>query len=253
MSAYNKIAINYNRDVEVFPVLNDLLISINGSSEYKSPTDMGVNMVGNCIIDDEACKEASKEEILRRYYEALVSVRKEEAGEDILNKLQLIMKKTGISADDRKVAVVARAKERETGEPAVAIELSDGRIVTGKTSKLLGASSAALLNALKANGNIDDVKLLSKDIIKPIQILKTDYLKGNNPRLHTDEILIALAVESEKDDICLKALKELHNLKNCEVHSTVILSEVDVKTFKKLGMRLTQEPVYSTKRLYHKK
>ena len=166
-------------------------------------------MVGNCIIDDEACKEASKEEILRRYYEALVSVRKEEAGEDILNKLQLIMKKTGISADDRKVAVVARAKERETGEPAVSIELSDGRIVTGKTSKLLGASSAALLNALKANGNIDDVKLLSKDIIKPIQILKTDYLKGNNPRLHTDEILIALAVESEKDDICLKALKEL--------------------------------------------
>ena len=253
LSAYNKIAINYNRDVEVFPVLNDLLISINGSSEYKSPTDMGVNMVGNCIFDDEACKEASKEEILRRYYEALVSVRKEEAGEDILNKLQLIMKKTGISADDRKVAVVARAKERETGEPVVAIELSDGRIVTGKTSKLLGASSAALLNALKANGNIDDIKLLSKDIIKPIQILKTDYLKGNNPRLHTDEILIALAVESEKDDVCLKALKELHNLKNCEVHSTVILSEVDVKTFKKLGMRLTQEPVYSTKRLYHKK
>ena len=253
LNAYGKVAVNYNRDVEVFPILNDLLEKINGHSIYKSPTDMGVNKVGFCIFDDEACQAASKEEILRRYYKTQVAIRKEESSEETLAKLQLIMKKACIDPLDRKVAVAANKKAKETNEPAVAIELPNGKIVTGKTSKLLGASSAALLNALKENGNIDDIKLLSSNIIKPIQILKTEYLKGNNPRLHTDEVLIALAIESEKYETCLAAIKELDNLKNCEVHSTVILSEVDVNTFKKLGMHLTQEPVYSTKRLYHKK
>lgn len=251
--AYNEVAINYNRDVEVFPVLNDLLTQINGKSIYKSPTDMGVNMVGYCITNDKACKNASKQEIVRRYYEMLVNIRKEDGNDEILSKMQTIMKKAEIEENTRAVAVEANRRAKETGEPVVAIELNNGTIVTGKTSKLLGASSAALLNALKISGKIDDIKLLSSEIIKPIQELKTQYLKGNNPRLHTDEVLIALAIESEKNDLCLRAIKELKNLKNCEVHSTVILSEVDVKTFKKLGMHLTQEPVYQTKKLYHKK
>lgn len=253
LSSYNEVAVNYNRDVEVFPVLNDLLERINdGHSMYNSPTDMGVNTVGYCIVDDEVCQNASKEEILRRYYETLVDIRKEKTSEDTLAKLQIIMKKAGISRDDRKVALVANKKAKETGGPAVAIELPDGRIITGKTTKLLGASSAALFNALKAIGGIDDIKLLSSRIIEPIQTLKTKYLKGNNPRLHTDEILIALAIESETSPVCKRAMEALNLLAGSEVHSTVILSEVDINTFKKLGMYLTMEPVYSTKRLYHK-
>ena len=252
LNAYNEIAVNYNRDVEVFPVLNDLLMQINGKSVYNSPTDMGVNMNGFCIFDDDACRKASEEEIRRRYYATRVSVRKEEASEESLAKLQLIMKKANI-VEDRRVAVIANAKAKQTGEPAVAIELHDGTVITGKTSKLLGASSAALLNALKQIGNIPDVKLLSKEIIEPIQKLKTGYLKGHNPRLHTDEILITLAIESQKDELCAKAMEQLKELKNCEVHSTVILSNVDISTFKKLGMNLTMDPVYSTKRLYHKR
>ena len=253
LNAYNEKAVNYNRDVEAFPVLNDLLEKINGKSIYRSPTDMGVNMIGYCITDDKVCSDASKEEILRRYFETMVAIRKEEIGEDTLNKLQLIMKKANITPDDRKVAKVALKKEKETLGPAVAIELPNGKIVTGKTSKLLGASSAALLNALKEIAFIDDVKLLSSHIIEPIQTLKTKYLKGNNPRLHTDEILIALAIESQESQLCKKAMDALNLLGGSEVHSTVILSEVDIKTFKKLGMYLTMEPVYSTKKLYHKR
>lgn len=253
LAAYNKVAVNYNRDVEVFPVLNDLLKQINGSSIYNSPTDMGVNMVASCIIDDEACQEASKQEIIRRYYEAQVIARKEESNDEAVNKLKLIMKKAEIDPEIRKVVSAALKKAKDTNEPAVAIELLDGEVVTGKTSKLLGASSAAILNALKKLAKIPDIKLLSSEIIKPIQKLKTEYLGGNNPRLHTDEVLIALAIESLTNETCKLALSELEQLRYCQVHSTVILSEVDVRTFKKLGMHLTMEPIYQSKHLYHKK
>lgn len=252
LQAYGKIATNYNRDIAAFPVLNGLLKQINGYSIYQSPTDMGVNMIGFCIIDDEACRKASREEIRRRYYETKVAVRKEDLPEEAINKMQLILKKAEIT-EDRKVAIIANRKALETGEPAVAIELQDGQIITGKTSTLLGASSAALLNALKALGKLPDIKLLSKEIIEPIQKLKTGYLKGHNPRLHTDEVLIALAIESERNDLCRQAMEQLENLKNAEVHSTVMLAGADINTFKKLGMNLTMDPVYTTKRLYHKR
>ena len=252
LEAYKQIAINYNRDVEVFPVLNDLLIKIMGKQIYKSPTDMGVNMVGNCICDDEVCAQAAKEEILRRYYEASVEVRKDNLPEEVLFKMETIMNKVSITKDDRKVALVANKLAEKTKEPAVAIEYN-GQIITGKTSKLMGASSAALLNALKIAAGIDDIHLLSQAILEPIQELKTDYLKGHNPRLHTDEVLIALAVDSTTNELCAKALKALDLLRGSEAHSSVILSQVDVNIFKKLGIRLTQDPIYQTKKLYHSK
>lgn len=250
---YGIVATNYNRDVEVFPVLNDLLIKINGKQIYKSPTDMGVNMIGSCIIDDKVCQEASKLEIIRRYYDILVSVRKEEASEEMLSKIEKVMSKAGVDKNYRKVALIANEIAEKTKEPAVAIELNNGKIITGKTSKLMGASSACLLNALKEIAGIDDVKLLSSEILEPIQELKTIHLKGNNPRLHTDETLIALAIESKSSPLCKKAMDALAELKDCEVHSTVILSAVDLGTFKKLGMRVTQDPVYQYKKLFHKK
>ncbi len=253
LKTYGKIAVNYNRDVEIFPVLNDLLKQINGVSIYNSPTDMGVNMIGFCITDDEICQKAAKEEIIRRYYEALVEIRKEDTSDEASSKLLLIMKKAGITIEDRKVCEAALAKAESSKGPAVAIELSDGTIITGKTSKLLGASSAALLNALKKIAGLPDIKLLSSKIIEPIQKLKTEYLGGHNPRLHTDEVLVALAIEGATSEVCQMAMEALKKLKGCEVHSTVILSEVDIKTLKKLGMHLTMEPVYSTKRLYHKR
>ena len=252
LEAYNQIAVNYNRDVEVFPVLNDLLIRIMGKQIYKSPTDMGVNMVGNCISDDAVCQESAKQEILRRYFDTLIQVRKDQLNEDVLFKLETIMNKAGVTKDDRKVAKVANDLAEKTKEPAVAIEYN-GQIITGKTSKLLGSSSAALLNVLKIAANIEDIHLLSEFVLKPIQELKTTYLKGNNPRLHTNEVLLALAIESTSNELCAKALKALELLKGCQAHSSVLLSEVDVNTFKKLGINLTQEPVYQTKKLYHSK
>lgn len=253
LEAYNEIAINYNRDVEVFPVLNELLIRITGKKIYQSPTDMGVNMAGYCICDDDACKEAANQEIIRRYYDALVDYRKDKITEDIINKLELIMSKAEISKDDRKVVAVANKLAEETKEPAVAIELNDGRIVTGKTSKLMGSSSAALLNAAKEAAGMEDIKILNSEILAPIQELKTKHLKGNNPRLHTDETLIALAISSQSDPNAKQAIDALSKLAGCEVHSSVILSEVDCNTFKKLGMHLTQEAIYQTKKLYHHK
>ncbi|MBQ2657337.1 MAG: DUF1846 domain-containing protein [Erysipelotrichaceae bacterium] len=252
LEAYQKIAINYNRDVEVFPVLNDLLVRIMGKQIYKSPTDMGVNMVGNCIIDDEVCQQAAKEEIIRRYYDTEIEVRKDVLGEDSLFKMETIMNKAGVSKKDRKVAVAANKLAQKTNEPAVAIEYN-GQIITGKTSKLMGAASAALLNAAKTAAELPDIHLLSEKVLTPIQELKTQYLKGHNPRLHTDEVLIALAVDSITSDICDRALKALEKLKGCEVHSSVILSQVDVNVFKKLGMNLTMDPIYQTKKLYHSK
>ena len=250
---YGVVATNYNRDVEVFPVLNDLLIKVMGKQIYKSPTDMGVNMIGQCITDDEVCQEASKQEIVRRYFDTQVAVRKEDMPEEALNKIETIMLKAGVDKNYRKVASAANEVAEKTKEPAVAIELSDGRIITGKTSKLMGASSACLLNALKAIAGLPDIKLLSSEILEPIQELKTLHLKGHNPRLHTDETLIALAIESKSSELCRKAMDALAELKDCEVHSTVILSAVDLGTFKKLGMHVSQDPTYQYKKLYHKR
>ena len=252
LEAYKEIAINYNRDVEVFPVLNDLLKRIMGKEIYKSPTDMGVNMAGYCISDDEICRNASKNEILRRYFDLLIELRKDNISEDALNKMETIMIKAGVTIEDRKVVAKANELAEKTGEPAVAIEYN-GQLITGKTSKLMGASAACLLNAMKIAAGIEDVPILSETVLKPIQDLKTKSLKGNNPRLHTDEILIALAVDSTNSEQCKKALDALEKLNGCDVHSTVILSEVDVNVFKKLGMRLTMNPIYQTKKLYHAK
>ena len=252
LEAYKKIAVNYNRDVEVFPVLNDLLKRIMGKQIYKSPTDMGVNMIGKCLSNDEICQKAAKDEIIRRYYDAAIQVRKDLLSEDVLFKMETIMNKAGVTKDDRKVALAANELADRTKEPAVAIEYN-GQIITGKTSKLMGSSSAALLNVLKIAAGIKDVHLLSEFVLKPIQELKTTYLKGNNPRLHTNEVLVALAIESTNNELCAKALKALELLKGCQAHSSVILSEVDINTFKKLGINLTQDPVYQTKKLYHSK
>ena len=241
--AYQSMAVNYNRDVEIFPVLNAMLEKILGYSPYKSPTDMGVNMAGFCIFDDEVCKEASRSEVIRRYYAALCDARKGRIGKDVVSKIELLMSKTGISTEDRKPIAPALAKEAETGNPAVAIELNDGRIVTGKTGNLLGASAACLLNALKMLGGInDDIELISPTIIEPLQKLKVNHMGAVNPRLHTDEVLMALAICAVNDPKAKKAVSQLDKLKNCEIHSTVILSHVDERTFKSLGMHLTCEP-----------
>lgn len=253
LDAYGVTTVNYNRDVEVFPVLNAIFEQILGSSPYKSPTDMGVNMAGKCIIDDEACQEASRQEIIRRYYQALYDQKKDVIGaKEIVYKLQLLMKQASISSEDRKVIPAAMMRQENTGHPAAAIQLSDGQVITGKTSDLLGASAAVLLNALKTLGGIDHkLHLVSRAAIEPIQALKTDYLGSRNPRLHTDEILIALSISAASDDSARLALAQLPKLKGCEVHSTVILSSVDEKVFKKLGMHLTCEPTYETNRMFH--
>ena len=254
LEAYGETAVNYNRDVEVFPVLNNLFEKIAGVSPYKSPTDMGVNMVGNCIIDDEAARKASQDEIIRRYYRSLCDVRTDQGNEETVQKIELIMNRAGITSDDRAVAQIAREKAQATEAPAVAIELEDGRLITGKTSTLLGASSACLLNALKQLGGINDnIPLISPNVIEPIQKLKVEHLGNHNPRLHTDEILIALAIAATNNPVSHLAMQQLKKLKNCEVHSTVLLSDADAVTFKKLGMNLTCVPVYQKKKLYHRR
>ena len=243
MEAYNTLAVNYNRDVEIFPVVSAMLEKILGYSPYKSPTDMGVNMAGFCIVDDEACKKASQNEVIRRYYAALCDAKKGRIGKEVVSKLELLMSKSGISEENRKAVAPALEKAEKTGKPAVAIELNDERIVTGKTGELLGASAAALLNALKVLGNIDDrVQLISPTIIEPIQKLKVNHMGSANPRLHTDEILMALAICAVSDPKAKLALEQLDKLKDCEIHSTVMLSHVDERTFKTLGMHVTCEP-----------
>ena len=245
LEAYGQTTVNYNRDVEIFPVLNAMFEMIIGESPYKSPTDMGVNMVGNCIIDDEAVCEAAKQEIIRRYYTAMCGHKTGTVGEDELYKLELLMKQAGVTEADRKVTAAALEKEEATGAPAAAMELPDGTIITGKTSNLLGASSALLLNALKYFGGIDDDALLmSPEVIEPIQSLKVDHLGSINPRLHTDETLIALSICAATSTKAKLAMEQISKLKGCEVHSTVILSAVDERTFKRLGVNLTCEPKY---------
>lgn len=244
LEAYGSLAVNYNRDVEIFPVVNAMLQKILGQSPYNSPTDMGVNMAGFCIVDDEICKEASCAEIVRRYYDAQCDARKARVSKEVVGKIELLMSKMGLSVDDRKPVAVALQKAELTGAPAVAIGLTDGNIVAGKTSALLGSSAAALLNALKILGGIDDsVELISPTVIEPIQRLKVNYMGACNPRLHTDEVLMALAICAVDSETPKLALDQLDKLKGCEVHSTVILSDVDLKTFKSLGMRVTCEPI----------
>lgn len=244
LDAYGTTTVNYNRDIEIFPVLNAIFEGIYGENPYKSPTDMGVNMAGNCIIDDEACCDASKQEIVRRYYASLCNLAEGKADETEVNKIALLMKQMKISTDDRKVTVAAKKRFEETGEPSAAIELEGGTIITAGASPLLGASAALLLNATKYLAGIDhSVKLIAEDSIVPIQHMKISYLHGKNPRLHSDEVLVALSLLSLTDNNCRKALEQLPSLKGCQIHSTVMLSEVDQKIFKKLGIGLTTEPI----------
>ena len=248
LEAYNKTTVNYNRDVEIFPVLNAMFENILGESPYKSPTDMGVNMAGNCIIDDEVVCKAAKDEIIRRYYVGLCDRRKGLISDEEVYKLELLLKQAGVTPDDRKVVAAALEKEEATGAPAAAMELPDGTILTGRTSALLGAVSALLLNALKYFAELDDSTLLmSPHVIEPIQNLKVEHLGNNNPRLHTDETLLALSICANTYDNAKKAMEQISNLRGCEVHSTVILSPVDERIFKRLGINLTCEPKYSNR------
>ncbi len=252
LEAYGETAINYNRDVEIFPVVNAMMERIMGQSPYKSPTDMGVNMAGCAISDDEVVRAAANQEIIRRYYAALSAVRQGNSEQSEVSKIELLMNQLQISVADRPVAAAAVEKAEETGAPATAIELEDGRIITGKTSSLLGASSSMLLNVLKVLGDIpDEVQLLSPTIIEPIQRMKTGVLGNHNPRLHTDEVLIALSICAATDERAKLAMDQLEKLKGLEAHSSVILSRVDEQTFRKLGINLTCEPRYQTKKLYH--
>ena len=256
LEAYGKTTVNYNRDVEIFPVVNAMFELIAGKSPYRSPTDMGVNMAGNCIIDDDVCREASLNEIVRRYFKCLCDQKASGVTKPERFKLELLMNQAGIALGEREVEKRAHAMSEATaGQPAAAIELADGTIVTGKTGPLLGAASSALLNALKKLAGIDqEMDLVSARAIEPIQTLKTNYLGSRNPRLHTDEILIALSSSVSENEYAAKAMEQIPNLKGCDIHSTVILSSVDADTLKKLGMYLTCEPTYEEDdRMYHKK
>lgn len=245
LEAYGKTTVNYNRDVEIFPVLNAMFETILGESPYKSPTDMGVNMAGNCIIDDAAVCEAAEQEIIRRYYTGMCEYRKGLISEDEVMKLELLMKQANVTVEDRKVVAAALDKEKETDGPAAAMELPDGTIITGRTSNLLGAISALLLNALKHFADIDDdILLMSPHVIEPIMALKVNHLGNNNPRMHTDETLIALSICANTDENAKKAMEQISKLRGCEVHSTVILSQVDERIAKRLGINLTCEPKY---------
>ncbi len=252
LEAYGKTTVNYNRDIEIFPVLNAMLEGILGESPYKSPSDMGVNMAGYGIVDDEAVRCAAKQEIIRRYYAALVSVRQGLAEQSDVSKIELLMNQAGVTAADRPVVKAALDKAEITGAPAVAIELANGRIVTGKTSSLLGPAAAMLLNTLKILAGIpDNIDLISPSVIEPIQRLKTEIMGNHNPRLHTDEVLTALSICAATSDMAKKALDTVKQLRGTEAHSSVILARVDDQVFRKLGVNMTCEPNYQTKKLYH--
>ena len=254
LAAHGVQTVNYNRDVEVFPVLVRLFEQMLGQCPYASPTDMGVNMAGHCISDDEACREASKQEIIRRYFKALVTEKQDAIDPVQSERIALSMAKVGVTVEDRPVVPPTRELAQATGAPAAAIELPDGRIITGKTSPLLGCSSAMLLNALKALAGIDsEVLLLSPESIEPIQTLKTTHLGSRNPRLHTDEVLIALAVSASTDPNAARAMEQIATLRGCDVHTSTILGSVDEGIFRSLGVQVTNEPVYATKSLYRKR
>ena len=253
LEAYGKTTVNYNRDVEIFPVLSAMFEKIMGECPYKSPTDMGVNMAGNCIVDDEAVCAAARQEIVRRYYTALCDRRMGAADDELVNKLELVMQQAHVDVSIRPVVAAAAQVAEETGKPAGAIELPDGEVVTGKTTDLMGASSSTLLNALKRLAGIDhEHHLISREAIEPIQAVKVNHLGSVNPRLHSDEILIALAISATTNPLARRALEQLSTLRGCEAHSTVILSPADTGTYSRLGLRLTCEPQYETNKLYHK-
>ena len=248
LETYGKIAVNYNRDIEIFPVLNALFEGIYGENPYKSPTDMGVNMVGFCISDDDVCCQASRDEIIRRYYAATNKLADGADNEAEVHKIQLLMGQAKIATSDRRITVAAAERHQKEGVPAAALELHDGTIITAKSTPLLGPCAALLLNAAKHLAGIDHrLKLIPQSMIEPIQKTKVEYLGGHNPRLHTDEVLVTLSVLSEYDDNCRRALEQLPQLRHCQVHSTVMLSEVDRKIFKKLGCDLTCDPVKKMK------
>ena len=251
LEAYGKTTVNYNRDVEIFPVLNAMFEQIFGESPYKSPTDMGVNMAGNCICDDEVCQEASRQEIIRRYYQAKCDFLQGNIPDSEVFKLELLMKQAHVSIHDRTVVDAALERAENTGAAAAAIELPDGKILTGKTSNLLGPSAALILNALKDLAGIDhNLHVISPTAIEPIQKVKTQYLGSKNPRLHIDEILIALSISSAANPAAQLAMEQLPKLKGCQVHTSVMLSSVDIKLFKKLGIQLTCEPKYEHNPIY---
>lgn len=252
LETYGITTVNYNRDVEIFPVLATIFENIYGESPYKSPTDMGVNMAGNCIISDDICSYASKQEIIRRYYHALSKIADGVDTSREVYKIQLLLNQAGVTIQDRKVVSAANELAELKNSPAAALELPSGKIITGKTTELLGAASALLLNVLKVLGEIDhDIHLISPSAIEPIQKLKVDYLASKNPRLHTDEVLIALSISAATDKLAEDALKQLPKLRGCQVHTSVLLSKIDTKIFKTLGIELTSEPKYEVSRLYH--
>lgn len=254
LAAYDQQVTSYNRDVEVFPLLRSMLERLYGSSPYQSPTDMGVNLVGSCISDDDVCREASRQEIIRRFFKARVDERRDNLDDDVSSRIRVVMTKVGAEPEDRAVVEPARDVAERTDAPGSAVELADGTIVTGKTSELLGCSAAMLLNALKHLAGIEhDVHLLSPSSIEPIQSLKTRHLGSRNPRLHTDEVLIALSVEAGESAQARAALDQLQNLQDCEVHTTTILGTVDEGIFRNLGMLVTSDAVYQRKQLYHKR
>ena len=254
LTAYGESTVNYNRDVEAFPLLKTMLEKLTGGTPYQSPTDMGVNMAGFCITDDEVCRAASKQEIIRRYFKALVEEARLGLDTTMSDRAAMVMAKAGIKAIDRPVVAPARAKADETGEPAATIELADATIITGRTSELLGCSSSMLLNALKHLAGIDDnIHLLSPESIEPIQTLKTKHLGSRNPRLHTDEVLIALSVSAAKDENARLALEQLKNLEGCDVHTTTILGSVDEGIFRNLGVLVTSDPVFARKSALYQK
>ena len=253
LQAYGETTVNYNRDVEIFPVLSAIFEKIIGACPYKSPTDMGVNMAGNCIIDSDAVEEAARQEIIRRYYTGLCDRRQGKVGDNLVYKLELLMQQVKASARHRPVIAASARVAEETGNPAFAIELLNGEVVTGKTTELLGACSATLLNALKRLAGIEhECHLISPEAIEPIQTVKVKHLGSANPRLHSDETLIALAISAASNPAAAQALAQLSSLRGCEAHSTVILSQVDISTYAKLGVRLTCEPQYETNKLYHR-
>ena len=253
LDAYGISTVNYNRDIEIFPVLNAVFEQIYGTSPYKSPTDMGVNMIRDCIVDDEACQKAAKQEIIRRYFAARAQLIQGHATQAEVDKLRMILQKCSLSEEDRPVVAAARAKAELSGAPALALQLPDGRIVTGKTSDLLGPSAALVLNAVKTLAGIHKRKhLISSEVIKPIQKLKCSYLGNHNPRLHSDEILVALSIQAATDETAKTAMEMLPKLAHCEAHSTVILPAVDDNIFRRLNINLTCDARYQSKKLYHK-
>ena len=253
LEAYNKLTVNYNRDVEIFPVLRSMFQAIYGNCPYKSPTDMGVNMAGNAIIDDEACKEASKQEIIRRYYQTKLDFKRGLVDKSAISKIEAIMLSLALKATDRRCVNPALEIEEQNNEPGFAIELNDGHIITGKTTSLLGSASACLLNALKYLANIDDdILLIEPEVIEPVSKLKKGILKNKNPRLHTDEVLLSLSISANNNENAKKALSCIEQLQYCEAHSSVILSETDIDTLKRLGIRLTSEDKFQFNRIYQK-